>query len=243
MIESLSSKISFVTIIMHETLIDRKIRLLVFGASGHAKVVIDMLEMLEHFQIVGLIDNYKSLGTLCANYSVIGCVEDLSKIIKKEKIDGGVIAISDNWSRHLVKKQIEGNYPKFTFYSVVHPRANIAKSAIINPGTVVMPGVNIGPNCIIGSFCILNTMSSLDHDSIMEDFSSLAPGAVTGGNVKIGYFSAICLGAKIIHQINIGDQTVIGAGSVVVRNIPKMCVAYGVPAKIVRKRRPGESYF
>jgi acetyltransferase-like isoleucine patch superfamily enzyme len=85
-------------------------------------------------------------------------------------------------------------------------------------------------------------MSSLDHDSRMDDFSSLAPGAVTGGNCHIGTHSSIGIGAVVRHGINIGDHTVIGAGSAVVHDIGGHCVAYGVPARTIRKRRVGEQY-
>lgn len=76
----------------------------------------------------------------------------------------------------------------------------------------------------------------------MEDFSSLAPNATTGGNVKIGKFSAISLGANIIHGIKIEEQTVVGTGSVVLKDIPKFSIVYGIPAKIIRRREDGDKY-
>ena len=76
----------------------------------------------------------------------------------------------------------------------------------------------------------------------MEVFSSLAPGVTTGGNVYIGEYSAISLGAKIIHNVVIGKHTVVGAGSTVLKNLPDNCVAYNTPAKIGRNRIAGEKY-
>jgi|SRR6185436_3021319 len=220
-----------------------KPRILVFGASGHAKVAIDAIEKESKFSIAGLIDNYKPLGTECNGYFVIGNLTDLPALLQKEKLAGGVLAISDNWTRSLVGEQIEKIVPGFKFAPIVHPTAIIGTKTVIGAGTIVLAGANIGPSCSVGAHCIINTLASLDHDSVMDDYSSLAPSAITGGNVHIGSFSAICLGAKIIHEISIGTQSVIGAGAVVVRDIPASCVAYGTPARIIRERQPGDSYF
>jgi acetyltransferase-like isoleucine patch superfamily enzyme len=82
-----------------------------------------------------------------------------------------------------------------------------------------MAGVTVNPCCSIGRFCILNTNASLDHDSSMNDFSSLAPRVATGGNCKIGACSAICIGATLVHGVSIGEHTVVGAGSTVLGDI------------------------
>jgi acetyltransferase-like isoleucine patch superfamily enzyme len=105
-----------------------------------------------------------------------------------------------------------------------------------------MAGVSINPCSSIGRFCILNTNSSLDHDSILEDFSSLAPGATTGGNCRIGQYSAVGIGAVVIHGIDVGEHTVIGAGSLVMRSMESFVVAYGSPARVIRHRKQEEKY-
>jgi sugar O-acyltransferase (sialic acid O-acetyltransferase NeuD family) len=220
-----------------------KPQILIFGASGHAKVVIDAIEKERRFSIAGLIDNYKQPGSECNGYFVIGSLKDLPAFLQSNQITGGILAISDNWARSVVREQIEQIMPDFNFVSVVHPSANIGDKTMLGAGTVVLAGANVGPSCSVGTQCIINTLASLDHDSVMGDYSSLAPGAITGGNVNIGSFSAICLGAKIIHRISIGTQTVIGTGAVVVQDMPASCVAYGIPAKVMRARKPGDSYF
>ncbi|MNJ76943.1 putative acetyltransferase EpsM [compost metagenome] len=86
------------------------------------------------------------------------------------------------------------------------------------------------------------THASIDHDSRAGSFVTLAPKAGTGGNVSIGDYAAISLGASIIHGITIGGHTVVGAGSTVISDIPSHSIAYGTPAKIIRKRAEGERY-
>ena len=88
----------------------------------------------------------------------------------------------------------------------------------------------------------MNTNSSLDHDSVMNDFSSLAPRAATGGNCRIGDYSAVGIGAVLVNGIQVGEHTVIGAGSTVLSNIESFKVAYGTPAKAIRERKPGDEY-
>lgn len=105
-----------------------------------------------------------------------------------------------------------------------------------------MAGATVGPSCSIGRFCILNTNSSLDHDSVMEDFSALAPRVATGGNCRIGAYSAVGIGAVLIHGIHVGEHTVIGAGSTVLTNLDSFTVAYGTPARAIREREPGEAF-
>jgi sugar O-acyltransferase (sialic acid O-acetyltransferase NeuD family) len=132
--------------------------------------------------------------------------------------------------------------PDFTFITAVHPSAQIGREVSIGAGAVLMAGTVVNSDSRIGAHCILNTKSSLDHDCVMDDFSSLAPGVTTGGVVQIGAYSAISLGANIIHGKNIGAHTIIGAGALVRENILDHCVAYGVPARVIRKRAEGEKY-
>jgi sugar O-acyltransferase (sialic acid O-acetyltransferase NeuD family) len=216
--------------------------IIIIGASGHAKVIIDIIEKEKKYNIIGLIDEFKETGETILDYKIIGKEKDLPFLIKKHSLVGGVIAIGDNWIRSKVCGKIKLIEPSFEFVSTIHPSVQIGKNVKIGAGTVIMPGVIINACSLVGTHCILNTNSSLDHDSEMGDFSSLAPNVSTGGNVRIGDFSAISIGATIIHGITIKEQTVIGAGSVVLKNIQDFSVAYGVPASVVKKRKAGEKY-
>jgi len=216
--------------------------ILLIGASEHAKVVMDVIEKEGKYKIFGLIDSYKPAGGNVFGYKILGTEDTMVELIKGGEVAGGIITIGDNWMRYKMAEKIKSILPEFNFVTAVHPSAIIARNVKIGAGTVVMAGVVVNSDSNIGEFCILNTRSSLDHDCVMGDFSSLAPGATTGGKVSIGAFSAISLGANIIHGVNIGEQTVLGAGAVALVDIPDHCVAYGVPAKVMRKRQAGESY-
>jgi sugar O-acyltransferase (sialic acid O-acetyltransferase NeuD family) len=150
-----------------------------------------------------------------------------------------VVAVGDNWRRSQVMKRLgEG----WEFPVVRHPAAVVAASAQVEAGSVLCAGSVVGPGARIGRGCLVNTLASLDHDGVMEDYASLAPGAICGGQVRIGTCTAVGLGARIIHKISLGAHAVIGAGATVVEDIPAQAVAWGTPARVQRSRTEGESY-
>ena len=216
--------------------------ILVFGASGHAKVVLDTIEKEGNFQVKGLIDPNKEIGEDVLGYKILAKEEDISELYKSESIHGGVIAIGDNWIRKNVQEKIIESIPDFNFISCIHPSAEIGKEVKIGIGTMVLPGAIINADSQIGDHCIINTNASLDHDSFIGNFSSLAPNATTCSNVKIGEYSAISLGADIIQNIKIGNHCVIGAGSLVTKDVADNSLCYGVPSEVIRKRKKGEKY-
>lgn len=214
--------------------------IIIFGSSGHAQVIATIIQRQKKYNILGFLDDFKPIGTRVLGYTVLGKIEDIVNF--KCSICGGIIGIGDNWARSEIFNKIINLIPHFLFISAIDPSAIIASNVEIGIGTTIMPGVIVNNNSKIGNFCILNTKASLDHDGILEDFSSLAPGVTTGGGVKIGYCTAICLGANIIHGITIGSQSIVGSGALVVKNVHSNSVSYGIPAKHIRNRIIGESY-
>jgi sugar O-acyltransferase (sialic acid O-acetyltransferase NeuD family) len=217
-------------------------KIVIIGASGHAKVIIDLVEKEGRYAIAGLLDMSRKPGDTVLGYPILGPEESLLDWQEPLGIVGGIIAIGDNWIRKKVVDKMRKLQANFRFVTAIHPDASIGKEASFGEGTVVMAGAVVNPASKIGNFCILNTRCSLDHDSAMGDFASLAPGVTAGGNVSIGAYSAISLGANIIHGVSIGSHSVIGAGATVLQDMPDYTVAYGVPAVVVRERQKGEKY-
>ena len=219
----------------------KPLRILIFGASGHGKVILEALLAAKRAKVIGFVDN----GQKKSGFQGLPCFgpdSDLSAILRKTKANAAVVAIGDNHKRSLVVARIRELAPQLEFPAIVHPTAYVALGAEVGEGTVVLPGAIVGADARVGRFCIVNTRASIDHDGEIGDFASLAPGAVLGGKVHVGEFSAVGLGASVIHGIRIGAQTVIGAGAVVVRDHDSHAVAYGSPARVVRKRAPGDGY-
>lgn len=216
--------------------------IIIIGSSGHAKVVIDIVEKEGKFKIVGLCDRFREIGEETEGYLVLGKEEDLPELLKKHSVYGVIVAIGDNFVRSKVSSFIKELCPNIKFVCAIHPDTSIAKSVKIGDGSVVVAGVVVNSNALIGEFCILNTSSSLGHDAELADFSSIAPGVRVAGGCKIGRLTSIGIGAIVIEKVNIGADTLIGASATVMENIGSMVVAYGTPAKIVRSRKSGESY-
>ena len=213
-----------------------------FGGGLHANYCAEIIEMAGNYNIVGIIDSVASIGSDLYGYSVIGRQEDIINLVKENNIDCGLISIGDNWSRKIVHDCIIDLIPGFEFINAIHPSVIIGKNVKLGIGIVVMAGSIINPNCIIGDFCFFATGAQLDHDNVIEPYASISAGSVTGGKVNIGKFSAITLGVTIIDRTNIGENVVIGSGSLVLNNIPDNVLAYGSPAKIIRTRTLGEKY-
>ena len=132
-------------------------KIIIAGISGHSKVLIDIIENENKYEIVGLTDKFYSEGTKVLGYPVLGRDEDIPKIVKSYSIIGGLVGAGDNWLRYNISMKIQKIDANFKFVKTVHPSAQIGKNVKIEDGTVVMAGVCVNPCSSIGRFCILNT--------------------------------------------------------------------------------------
>ena len=212
------------------------------GAGGHARSVLDVIRSEGRYHVVGLIDSSQPKGTPGLGSQVLGQESDLPALCREQGTTLGFVAIGDNWQRRAAMERVQALVPSFVFVSSVHPAATVAGDVTIEPGTVIMAGAVVVSGSRIGKGCIVNTLASLDHDGVMEDYSSLAPGAVTGGRVRLGTCAAVGLGARVVHNLRIGAHTVVGAGALVMQDIPPEVVAFGAPAQIIRGRAVDDPY-
>lgn len=190
-----------------------------YGASGHAKVVMDIANKA-NYDIPFLVDDNPNINEL-AGKPVIHSAEGLSPMI---------ITIGDCQ----IRRKIVEKLGKREYLTVIHPGANKSNSAILGYGTVVMAGAIINPYVSIGNHCIINSGASVDHDCRVGDFVHIAPHSTLCGEVEIGEGTWIGAGTTVIQGIHIGKNCYIGAGSVVVKDIPDGSLCYGNPAKVIR---------
>jgi len=198
----------------------------VFGAGGHSKVVISTLLACGH-KIKGIYDDdlTKQNKTLLG-IPVIGTIKDALS----EKNKAGILAIGDNKTR----KELSQVLKNWKWVTVIHPRAYVDASVTIGEGTVVFAGSIIQPDANIGLHVIINTGAIVEHDCTIGDFCHIAPGSKLGGGVQVGEGALIGIGANILPGVNIGAWSIVGAGSVVIEDVPDNAVVAGVPAKIIR---------
>ncbi|WP_256013252.1 acetyltransferase [Desertivirga xinjiangensis] len=193
--------------------------LYLYGAGGHAKVVLETAEEL-NIPISGIIDEKIVVGTLF-DYRIFVPGE---VSFSQETL---ILSIGDNSAR----KQLAEKYEQKTFTSLVHPRAYVSRRAAIGAGSVVLAGVSINSSVIVGEHVIINTNSSVDHDCTIGDYVHIAPNACLAGNVTVGEGAFIGMGACVKQGIRIGKWAVIGAGSVVLTDVPDFSKFWGNPAK------------
>jgi sugar O-acyltransferase (sialic acid O-acetyltransferase NeuD family) len=204
--------------------------LVIWGASGHAKVVADVAENAD-FRVVGFVDDLRPEldGTPFFGACIVGSRE-------------GLLALRDQGLRHLVigfghcrgrmavaQWAVEQG---FVLPTLVHPSAVIASSARLGRGTVAAAGVVVNPDAVVGANAILNTSCSVDHDCQIADGAHICPGAHLAGDVTVGEASWIGIGSSVREGVNIGHDVMIGAGSAVLADIPDEVVAYGSPARV-----------
>jgi sugar O-acyltransferase (sialic acid O-acetyltransferase NeuD family) len=214
-----------------------KKNIVIFGGGSHCLCILDVIETSKEFNIVGIIDSLAIIGSEISGYKVIGRQNQLSELVDEYSIEGGVVAIGDNYLRSLLVQEVLLQLPNFNFVNIIHPSAVISRKAKLGVGNVIMPGVIVNVGAIIKNHCIINTGSQLEHFSIMEDYSSLSAGVITGGYAVFKEFSAIALGVTVFDRITVGFNTVVGSGSLITKDLPDNVLAFGVPARIVRERK------
>lgn len=214
--------------------------LIIVGASGHAKSVIDVVQEQGTYKIVGLIDSIKPAGEIFFGYEILGAEADLKRLLTQFGCGNLFVAIGENFSRQSVTYRLGELVPAAQFVSLVHPRSVVSRSADIGSGSIVMPGAVVNADAHISEGCIVNTSACIDHDCILEPFSSIAPNVALAGNVTVGARTMVGTGASVNHKLDIGADSAIGAGAVVISNIPSNRIAYGVPCKVVRDRTAEE---
>ena len=205
-------------------------RLFVYGASGHGKVVADILFAREDSNVAGFVDDRAELrGTTVLGLPVCGDGSWLQQETRKMRV-----AVALGIGNNSVRKQLALKCLAWgaELVSVVHPTAWVSASAQLGSGTVVMANAVINPNAKVGNGVIVNTAAVVEHDVEIGDFAHVSPNAAMGGASHLGMLSHLGIGAVVIQCVSIGAHTIIGAGAVVVRDIPDKVIAFGVPARI-----------
>ncbi|MEJ2595349.1 MAG: NeuD/PglB/VioB family sugar acetyltransferase [bacterium] len=217
-------------------------KIFLFGAGLHAQTCIDALEKQGKYQLVGLIDSVKQIGSLVDGYPVLGRMDDLADLASQHNTQTGMIAIGDNWVRYKLHKEIEACLPGFEFVNIIHPTAVFGKAVILGKGIFIGAQAFISSHTTIGEFCLVHQKVHLGLHNQLSDFVSISAGSLTGGMVTIGDYSAITLGVVVHDRLNIGSHTLVGSGSLVTSHLPDSVVAFGSPAKIIRQRKAGDPY-
>jgi UDP-perosamine 4-acetyltransferase len=211
-----------------------KMKVVGIGAGGHARVIIDILSHSPGFQVVGLVEVAESLiGGTIEGSLILGDDELLPQLLE----DGvrlafiGIGGIGNNRPRADAFSRVLKL--GFDVISAIHPRAVVARSAIVGRGVCAMAGVVVNPGAFVGENVILNSNCTIEHDCVLGDHVHIAPGVTLSGAVQIGSYTHIGTGASVRQGVRIGNSSIVGVGAVVVNDVPDDTLVVGVPARPV----------
>ena len=198
----------------------------IVGASGHGKVVADIVRKAGD-RVLGFLDDAAALPRCIAGIPVLGCIQDYTKYTDASF----VIAIGNAAVRKRIAAQLTG----VRWYTAIHPSAEISSLDVpIGEGTVVMANAVINACAQIGRHCIVNSAAVVEHDNVIGDFVHISVGAKLGGTVSVGAQTWVGIGAVVKNNLSICADCTIGAGAVVVRDMEESGTYVGVPARKIR---------
>jgi UDP-perosamine 4-acetyltransferase len=199
----------------------------IIGGGGHAKVVIESLRASGH-AVAAIVDADPTPREVLG-VPVVG--DDLKlPALKEQGLSQLFVAIGDNRLREKLGRKAQSL--GFVLVNAIHPSAVISPSAKLGQGVAVMAGVAINADTDVGDLAIINTGAVVDHDGRLGVACHLGPACALAGGVNIGDRAFLGVGARAIPGVTIGADTTVGAGGVVVRDLPEAVLAIGVPAKI-----------
>ncbi len=209
-------------------------RLIILGARQHAKVIVAMVKEChgKEIEIVGYLDDNSALfNKKILGYPVLGSIKDITKIVKKLKVNCATIGISNRYMK--VREKLYSAIQKLNLEipKLIHSKAYISKFANVGKGVVINPGVVVNAFAKIGNNCVVYSNSTIEHETILKDNVYIGPGVNFSSNARVGKNTFVGAGAKIVPDIKIGSNVLIGAGSVVVRNVPAGITVAGIPAR------------
>ncbi|MNJ39438.1 putative acetyltransferase EpsM [compost metagenome] len=201
-----------------------------YGAGGHAKVVLDIIHSQGN-RVIGVLDDHLQ-QTKWNNINVLGTKDCIPGVIKEFPQALFMVTIGNNQTRNKIVSNLKENGCRFG--AAIHSSAIIGSNVRIGIGTVIMPNVVINAGTFIGDHVIINTAATVDHDCSLSDYVHICPGVHMAGGVQIGWGTQIGTGASLIPQIRVGSNTIVGAASCVIRDVPDHVVAVGNPSRVIR---------
>lgn len=208
--------------------------IVIVGAGGfgrEVKTIIDTLNAKEQkYNFLGFYDDGVEKGLLINGFPVLGSLSELNSTKKELLVVLGI-------GNPIIKSKIINSLTNqlLHFPTLIHPSVYISNDDVtILEGCVICAGTIITCNIKIGKFVTLNLMCTVGHDTIIDDYASFMPSVNISGEVHIEEKVYVGTGAKIINQLTIGNSTIVGAGAVVSKSLPKFCTAVGIPAKPIK---------
>jgi sugar O-acyltransferase (sialic acid O-acetyltransferase NeuD family) len=204
-------------------------RILVFGAGGHGRAILELLADLPGYAVAGLVDAAPPQGPVLGA-PVLGDAAALPGL-RAAGVALAVVAIGNPAARLATAARLEAL--GFTLPALLHPSAILARSASLGAGAVVMPRAVVGALAAVGRLAIVNTGAILEHDTVLGEAAHAGPGSVLAGGARLGARALLGAGAACRPGAVVGDDAVVGVGAAVTADVAPGAVVGGVPARVL----------
>ena len=209
--------------------------LIIVGASGFGREVAWLVERINKvsptWDLLGFIDDNDQLQNTCINgYKVLGKTDDVAEFPDVYY----VCAVGASKTREKIIGRLVDINPDIRFATLIDPSVERSELIEIGAGTVICAHTIMTVNITIGDHVIINLDCTIGHDAVLEDYVTLYPSVNVSGATHIGRGTELGTGMQIIQGKTIGEYSIVGAGAVVVKDIPDKCTAVGSPAKAIK---------
>lgn len=204
---------------------------IIIGAGGHGKVVLDVLRAAGVHRPIGFVDANTSLtGAIIGGLPVIGAPNALPRL--KTRARGGIVAIGDNATRIEYADVLRD--AGFELVNAIHPTASVSPTAQIGKNVVIAACAAVCTEAKIGDSTIINTAAVVDHECQLGEGVHLCPRACLAGRVTVGARGFVGIGANVIQCLSIGEDAIVGAGAAVIADVSPASTVVGVPARVIK---------
>lgn len=207
-------------------------KIVLLGAGGHCKSVIDVIKKMNCFDEIVITDPVIKRGTKILGCDVVG-TDDCLEELYRQKFEYAFITVGSigiNQIRFKLADKASGF--GFKFPVIQDPSAVVSDSAVIGDGTFIGKNAVINAEAKIGNHCIINTGAIIEHECVVGDFAHISVGTTLCGQVRVGNNCMIGSRSTVIQCLNIGENCIVGAGAVVISDLTNDNTAVGVPAKV-----------
>lgn len=198
----------------------KEIKMYLYGASGHSKVIIDILKA-HAIEVKVVFDDAPSVTSIYGVPVLVPSAEDF------KTQDSVIISIGNNAVRKKIAERLDMIFP-----SAIHPTAFVSEKTEIGPGTVIMPNAVVNAFASIGNHCIINSGAVIEHDCVLGNFVHVSPNAALAGDVILEEGCHVGIGASVVQGVRIGKWATVGAGAVIITDVPDYAVVVGNPGKV-----------
>ena len=214
-------------------------KIIIIGGKGDGVVLASALEDLrtsgQEVMGYGFLNDFEKKGEKIGGLPVLGKPEKVIEFLEDENISfmTALLKVKESYQRaRRIEKLV---IPPERYFSVVHPQATVSKSAKIGFDTFVGPHATVMPNATIGNHCSLRASASVGHDCVIRDYCYMGPNSTLSGRARLEVGAHIGPNASILDSIKIGKHSVVGLGSVVLKDMPGFVVAFGNPVRIIER--------